>query len=163
MAAPDINVELSLEELRELVPQLQQVTEKYKRSEAIQKSLFDISELASSVSDLASLYPAIHEIIAGFMPARNFYVAFLEEENAIVDFAYFVDESEDLLERQMSAEDLKNSLTGYILSSGNYLFLVKENFQQQVEQLNIKYIGPMPVDWIGVPLKRGNQIIGAMV
>jgi diguanylate cyclase (GGDEF)-like protein len=163
MASSDITVELSLEELRELVPQLQQVTEKYKRSEAIQKSLFDISELASSVNELTRLYPAIHEIIAGFMPARNFYVAFYEEENAIIDFAYFVDESEELAERQISAEELKNSLTAYILSSGNHLFLVKENFQQQVKNLQVQYFGPLPVDWIGIPLKRGNQVIGALV
>lgn len=45
--------QLSLEELRELVPQLQQITQKYKRSESIQKSLFDISELASSINELS--------------------------------------------------------------------------------------------------------------
>jgi uncharacterized coiled-coil DUF342 family protein len=73
--------QLSLEELRELVPQLHQVTQKYKRSESIQKSFFDISELASSINELSSLYPAIHEIIGDLMPAQNFFVAFYEEEN----------------------------------------------------------------------------------
>ncbi|MFT7504982.1 MAG: hypothetical protein ACI8ZZ_000800, partial [Gammaproteobacteria bacterium] len=37
---------LSELELRELVPQLQSLTDKYKRSERIQKALFNISELA---------------------------------------------------------------------------------------------------------------------
>ena len=67
---------LSLEELRELIPQLQQITDKYKHSEAIQKSLFDISELASSVTELSRLFPAIHSIVGGFMNAQNFFVAF---------------------------------------------------------------------------------------
>ena len=84
--------QLTLEELRELVPQLQQITQKYKRSEAIQKSLFDISELASSINELSSLYPAIHDIVAGFMPAQNFFVAFYEKEKEIIDFVYFIDE-----------------------------------------------------------------------
>ena len=53
---------LSIEELRELVPQLQQLTEKYKHSEAIQKSLFDISELASSVGELSRLYLSLIHI-----------------------------------------------------------------------------------------------------
>lgn len=48
--------ELSEEELRELIPQLQNLTEKYKRAEKIQKALFEISELASSVSNLDRLY-----------------------------------------------------------------------------------------------------------
>jgi len=37
--------ELTEEELRELIPQLQQLTDKYKRAERVQKALFDISEL----------------------------------------------------------------------------------------------------------------------
>ena len=61
--------ELTEEELRELIPQLQQLTDKYKRAERVQKALFDISELASSVSHLNRLYSAIHEIIADFMNA----------------------------------------------------------------------------------------------
>ncbi|KXI29789.1 sensor domain-containing phosphodiesterase [Paraglaciecola hydrolytica] len=163
MTAENITVELSLEELRELVPQLQKVTEKYRRSESIQKSLFDISELASSVNELSRLYPALHEIVAGFMPARNFYVAFLEEENTIIDFAYFVDEFEELDVQQQPAEELQNSITSYILHTGNHLFLTKETFLQQIGLLNVNFVGPSPVDWIGVPLKRGSQVIGAMV
>ncbi|MFT6949996.1 MAG: diguanylate cyclase (GGDEF)-like protein [Paraglaciecola sp.] len=155
--------ELSLEELRELIPQLQQLTVKYKHSEAIQKSLFDISELASSVNELTELYPSIHNIIARFMNAQNFYVAFYEKENAIIDFVYFVDQFEELEQSRESADKIKNSLTSYILLSGNHLFLTQENFHQQVKSLSVNYIGPLPVDWIGVPLKRGNQVIGAMV
>jgi len=155
--------QLSLEELRELVPQLQQITQKYKRSESIQKSLFDISELASSINELSSLYPAIHDIIGGFMAAQNFFVAFYEEEGELINFVYFVDEFDEQIVSQISAEDLKNSITGYILRTGNHLFLTQETYQQQLEEISVKDIGANPVDWIGVPLKRGSQIIGAMV
>ena len=65
--------ELTEEELREIIPQLQQLTNKYKRAERVQKALFDISELASSVSHLNRLYTAIHEIIADFMNADNVF------------------------------------------------------------------------------------------
>jgi diguanylate cyclase (GGDEF)-like protein len=155
--------ELSLEELRELVPQLQQITQKYKRSESIQKSLFDISELASSINELSSLYPAIHGIVAGFMSAQNFFVAFYEEEKEIIDFVYFVDEFDEHVVSQISADDLKNSLTGYILRTGNHLFLTQETYRQQIAAISVKDLGADPVDWIGVPLKRGSQVIGAMV
>jgi diguanylate cyclase (GGDEF)-like protein len=155
--------QLSLEELRELVPQLQQITQKYKRSESIQKSLFDISELASSINELSSLYPAIHDIVAGFMSAQNFFVAFYEEEKEIIDFVYFVDEFESLEIKQLPAVEMENSVTSYVLNTGNHLFLTKENFDQQVETLQLSYQGPCPVDWIGVPLKRGSHAIGAMV
>jgi diguanylate cyclase (GGDEF)-like protein len=155
--------QLSLEELRELVPQLQQITRKYKRSESIQKSLFDISELASSINELSSLYPAIHDIVADFMTAQNFFVAFYDEEKEIIDFVYFVDEFDEHVVSQISADDLKNSLTGYILRTGNHLFLTQETYQQQTAEISAKDLGALPVDWIGVPLKRGSQVIGAMV
>ena len=137
--------QLSLEELRELVPQLQQITQKYKRSESIQKSLFDISELASSINELSSLYPAIHDIIGGFMAAQNFFVAFYEEEGELINFVYFVDEFDEQIVSQISAEDLKNSITGYILRTGNHLFLTQETYQQKLEEISVKDIGANPV------------------
>jgi diguanylate cyclase (GGDEF)-like protein len=155
--------QLSLEELRELVPQLQKITKKYKHSESIQKSLFDISELASSINELSSLYPAIHDIIGDLMPAQNFFVAFYEEEKDIIDFVYFVDEFDEQVVSQVSADDLKNSITGYILRTGNHLFLPQETYHQQLADIAVKDLGADPVDWIGIPLKRGSQVIGAMV
>jgi diguanylate cyclase (GGDEF)-like protein len=154
---------LTLEELRELVPQLQKITKKYKHSESIQKSLFDISELASSINELSSLYPAIHDIIGDLMPAQNFFVAFYEEEKEVIDFVYFVDEFDEKILSQVSADDLKNSITGYILRTGNHLFLPQETYHQQLADISVKDLGADPVDWIGIPLKRGSQVIGAMV
>jgi diguanylate cyclase (GGDEF)-like protein len=154
---------LSLEELRELVPQLQQITDKYKHSEAVQKALLDISELASSVNELSRLYPAIHEIIGKFMNAQNFFVAFYEQEANSIDFVYFVDQFDELVVSEISPEDLMNGRTGYVLRSGNHLFLQKERYKQQLAEIKVKELGSESVDWIGVPLKRGAQVIGAMV
>lgn len=154
--------ELSEDELRELVPQLQKVTEKYKRAEAIQKALFDISELSSSVSELSRLYSAVHDIIASFMHARNFYVAFYDDSESMVDFVYFVDEFDELTINEIPAEKLKDGFTGYVLETGNHLFLTKENYDQKVQEIGISKLGTRPVDWIGVPLKRGQRIIGVM-
>ena len=153
---------LSEEELRELVPQLQKMTEKYKRAEEIQKALFDISELSSAVSDLSRLYSAVHDIIAGFMHARNFYVAFYDDTESMLDFVYFVDEFDELTVTEMPASELKGGFTGYIIETGNYLHINHENFEQKVQEIGVKRLGTRPVDWIGVPLKRGNRVIGMM-
>ena len=104
MSSDSTQYELTEEELREIIPQLQQLTNKYKRAERVQKALFDISELASSVSHLNRLYTAIHEIIADFMNADNFFVAFYEQDSQIVDFAYFVDEFDEQTVKQFPAD-----------------------------------------------------------
>ena len=155
--------ELTEEELRELIPQLQQLTDKYKRAERVQKALFDISELASSVSHLNRLYSAIHEIIADFMNADNFFVAFYEQDNNIVDFSYFVDEFDEQAVKQLPAEDLMDGMTGFILRTGQHLFYKREEEEVFAKDHGIKLVGSQPFELLGVPLKRGSQVIGAMV
>ena len=163
MSSDSTQYELTEEELREIIPQLQQLTNKYKRAERVQKALFDISELASSVSHLNRLYTAIHEIIADFMNADNFFVAFYEQESQIVDFTYFVDEFDEQTVKQLPADSLMDGMTGYILRTGQHLFYKRSEEQVFAEDHGIKLVGSQPFELLGVPLKRGSQVIGAMV
>jgi diguanylate cyclase (GGDEF)-like protein len=163
MTADNNAGQLSAEELRELIPQLQKLTDKYKRSERVQKALFNISELAGSVSELSRLYPAIHQIVGDFMNAQNFYVALFDEAEELVDFVYFVDQFDEQTVRQIPASELMGGITGHILRTGTHLVMTKENHQQLLTDTNIKIFGKLPVDLIGIPLKRGNAVIGALV
>lgn len=163
MSSESTQYELSEAELRELIPQLQQLTDKYKRAERVQKALFDISELASSVSNLNRLYTAIHEIIGDFMYAENFFVAFYERDANVVDFAYFVDEFDEQTIKQIPAEQLLDGITGFILRTGQHIFFEKENEEEFEKDSKIKLVGAQPHQLLGVPLKRGTQVIGAMV
>ena len=163
MSSDSTQYELTEEELREIIPQLQQLTNKYKRAERVQKALFDISELASSVSHLNRLYTAIHEIIADFMNADNFFVAFYEQDSQIVDFAYFVDEFDEQTVKQLPADSLMDGMTGFILRTGQHLFYKRAEEEVFAEDHGIKLVGSQPFELLGVPLKRGSQVIGAMV
>ena len=160
MSTDPFQNELSEEELRELIPQLQQLTDKYKRAERVQKALLDISELASSVSNLALLYSAIHEIIGDFMIADNFFVAFHERDTDVIDFAYFIDEYDEDVIRQLPAEQLNDGIAGYLIKIGEPIFMSKSEIQTNEK---IVPCGSIPEQLLGVPLKRGSQIIGAMV
>ncbi|WP_100644078.1 EAL domain-containing protein [Alteromonas facilis] len=163
MTADISKSDLSEEELRELIPQLQQLTDQYKRAERVQKALFDISELSSSVSDLQNLYRSIHDIVGDFMNADNFFVAFYEREEKIIDFVYFVDEFDEQAVKQVPAEKLMDGVTGHILRSGEHVVFGKENAEEVLSVKGIQLMGSIPSDFIGVPLKRGSQVIGAMV
>ncbi len=163
MSSDTTQLELSEDELRELIPQLQQLTDKYKRAERVQKALFDISELASSVSHLNRLYSAIHEIIGDFMNADNFFVAFYERDDNVIDFAYFVDEFDEQTVRQMPADQVMDGITGHILRTGNHIFFRREEEDDFSLATGVQLIGSQPHQLLGVPLKRGTQVIGAMV
>jgi diguanylate cyclase (GGDEF)-like protein/PAS domain S-box-containing protein len=60
----------------------------HKRSEALQKALFDISEAAHAVDSLTALYQRIHQIIAELMPVGQFAIALYDPVTASVTFPY---------------------------------------------------------------------------
>ena len=55
--------QLSIEELRALVPQLQEITEQYKKKQRAQDVLLNISEIASSCDEIEQLFPKLHQQI----------------------------------------------------------------------------------------------------
>ncbi len=155
--------DLTEEELRALVPQLQSLTEKYKRSERIQKALYQISELSSSVENFDNLYSEFHNIVSSFMQADNFFVAYYELNEDKIQFAYFVDELDEETVQTISYEKVKSGITAQILRSGESLVVTKENLSDLQKQHGFEILGTPPVDLIGVPIIRDGQVIGAMV
>lgn len=160
--SPEIDV-LSKQELQSLILQLQDLTDKYKRSEHTQKALFRISEMASSASDLNELYASIHDIISELVTADNFYVAFHHPDEKRIEFAYFVDQQDEDLVPEVPYERLMEGLTGHILKTGETLVLTQENIEQIKRDKQINILGTAPVDLIGAPLVRGDEVIGAMI
>ncbi|MFC4700681.1 EAL domain-containing protein [Glaciecola siphonariae] len=163
MQRQEVVGELSETELRAIVPELQSLTERYKRSERIQKALYRISELSSSAVNLDSLYLSVHNVVRDFMTADNFFVAFHEKQDERIQFAYFVDERDEDTMQSISYEKIKNGITAHILRSGDNLVMTKENYQDLVREHGFEVLGTPPVDLIGVPLKRDGDVIGAMV
>ncbi|MGQ8364193.1 bifunctional diguanylate cyclase/phosphodiesterase [Glaciecola sp. 1036] len=149
-------------ELRAMVPQLQDITERYKRAERIQKALYSISELSSSSSNLESLYREIHDIVRGFMPADNFFVAFYDKQDDKIKFSYFVDEFDEKVVSDIPYEKVRNGITAYILRSGETLVLTKENYEKQSAEKGFEIVGSPPVDFMGIPLKRDGETIGSL-
>ncbi|RUO63058.1 diguanylate cyclase domain-containing protein [Pseudidiomarina insulisalsae] len=150
--------------LRKAVARLKNIALKYRQSEVIQKALFRISELASSARDMSEFYPALHAIIDELMMAKNFFVCLYDNTDDTVKFVYFVDEYDDMpSNEQFPAEVLRQGLTGYVMRTGQPFLFNEENFNELVASGEIRDLGSPPVDWLGVPLRSGERVIGAMV
>src|SRR5690554_1686620 len=105
--------------LRKAVARLQDLTLKYRQSEVIQKALFKISELASSVTDMEQFYQSVHNIIGDLMVAKNFFICLHDHADDTVRFVYFVDEYDDIPSlKSIPAELLGKGLTGYVMRTG---------------------------------------------
>lgn len=149
-----------------VISRLMLLTHKYRQAEVVQKVLFRISELASSVRNMNQLYASVHNIIGELMAANNFYICLHDVAQGTVSFPYFVDEHDtpDFL-AQMPADKLKRGITGYVLRTGEPLLLTKDShtYKELEASGEIDQMGSQHVDWLGVPLLSSGQVIGVMV
>jgi two-component system cell cycle sensor histidine kinase/response regulator CckA len=134
------------------------ITER-KWAEQLQTALYRIATTTSSSQDLQELFAAIHSIVGELMDARNFYVALYDSVENLVSFPYFVDE-EDATD---DPRPPKKGLTEYLLRTGQPLLANPEVFERLVASGEVETVGAPSLDWLGVPLKSGDNVFGVLV
>ncbi len=156
---------LSIEELRALVPQLQSLTQEYKRKERVQQALINISDIASTSTDLNSLYPIIHQQIDSLIEAENFMVVLYSEQPQVLEFVYVADQYYDNDVITIESPKLEQTLSWQVVKSAKPLYLKQESLTEELQRLNVPLdtIGAAPVDWLGAPLIDNGSVIGALV
>ena len=123
-----------------------------------QTALYQISEAAHTAPDLDELFRLTHAIIADLMPARNFYIALYDAEKNLFTFPYYADE----FDRAWAPSPPGRGMTSYVLRTGKPLRATPEIFQQLIDAGEIALVGTRAVDWLGVPLKTHNAVIGVL-
>ncbi len=129
------------------------------RIEQVQQATYQISQAASSANDLSELFRLIHKILGGLMPAENFYIALYDSSSDMVSFPYY----EDQFDQPPDPHKPGKGLTEYVLRTGEGLLASPEVFQALITADEVEEVGAPSVDWLGVPLKIGERIIGVMV
>lgn len=130
-----------------------------KRLQNMQFSLHRISEAAHGADDLLELYRRIHEIIGDLMPARNFFVAIYDRDEDLLSFPYFEDE----LDEAPAPRPLDSgTFSAEVIRSGKPLLFRADQPMQLPETIG-PLVGSDSLDWLGVPLRSSNGIVGAIV
>lgn len=135
------------------------ITER-KRGELLQSAIFRISEITHTVETMEEVYPEIHEIIQELMPARNFYIALYDEDKDMIRFPYFVDEHSGT--GASRARKSGKGITEYVLHRDEPLLATHDDLQELVNRDKIEAYGEYSVDWLGVPLRTQQQVIGVL-
>ncbi len=154
----------SLQELTNLNQVLAKEVQEKTQSEAIQKALFSINELAAGDEDMHTFLFHVHQIVGNLMFARNFYVALYHPQQQSVQFAYFADEMDkDLPEptAMIPAQRLAGSWTMWVIEHGESLF----GNCQQIEQKTglAATFGSIAKCWLGIPLRDEQGVMGVLV
>jgi PAS domain S-box-containing protein len=88
------------------------ITERRRRDQ-VQAATYRISQAVLAGGDLPALFAEVHRIIAGLMPAKNFYIALLSPDRRELSFPYFVDE----FVPPPPPRPLANGFTEYVLDT----------------------------------------------
>jgi two-component system, cell cycle sensor histidine kinase and response regulator CckA len=130
-----------------------------KRVQALSSALHRIAERTHASEELPEFFAAVHAIVAELMYARNFYIALYDPESMSLSFPYYVDEQDETV----PAKRPRRGLTEYVLRTGDALRATAEEIRQLQLQGHIELNGQTPADWLGVPLRSGNQTFGVVV
>ena len=129
-----------------------------KQSDLLHSALYRIAEMTSVAEDLPAFYSAVHKIVGELMYAENFFIAIYDESTELVSFPCFV----DVVDAAPQPRKLKRGMTEYVMRSGKPLLVSRETIETIIKRGEIEVIGTMPVCWLGVPLKVGEQTVGAL-
>jgi len=133
--------------------------EEQARAHQLQAAMYRIAQVALSTPGLQELLPIIHEVVGELMPAKNFYIALYDPATELLSFPYFVDE----VDTHFPSKRLGKGLTEHVLRTGKPLLVTPEVQAELERRGEVELIGAPSIDWVGVPLKIGEAIIGVLV
>jgi hypothetical protein len=115
----------------------------------------DIALLIGTRRPLPVLYRAFQEVLLRRMPAKNMYIALLDDPEHL-RFPFYADEIEP--ENEYATYE-KGGMTAYVMDTGRTAWVGRQpDLLERVE-----FIGPRPVDWIGVPMRdRSGAVFGVL-
>ncbi|WP_205758705.1 EAL domain-containing protein [Lysobacter sp. HDW10] len=138
---------------------LQNEISERQRGEALQRTLFRISELSTAPISGERFFSEVHEIISKLVDCQNFFIALLDESHEYLELAYRI----DLQGAAPRRRHRLNSITDYVVSHGRPTLLDRPAIQKMIEEGRVEAAGEIPYSWLGVPLRKENSVIGAMV
>ncbi len=130
------------------------------KAEELQSALYRIAQASTRSIGIDALFSEIHDIVAELMYAKNFFIALLDDEGTHLSFPYFKDEFDEAPPHPLPLED---SLSGYVMRSGEPLLLDLKAIDDLERSRQAKTYGHDAASWIGVPLVRGNATFGILV
>ena len=129
-----------------------------KRSEHIQKVLYNISNAVMTTTNLKNLIELIQKELGEIIDTKNFFVALYDKETNMLSLPFYTDEKDEIVTLPAG-----KSLTDYVIKTKKSLLVNREGKKRLEKEGFIERFGSDSKIWLGVPLKIENEVIGALV
>ena len=149
---------LTAQRMRESLSRLEQ-------AEKLQRSLYAIADMAGSDLDMPDMLRGLHRIVSELMYAENFFIVLHDPERGTVRFPYYVDVEDDEIpppDREYALAERMHTLTWYLMRDHRPLMGSSQELAAQVSG-PMRLFGADSDDWLGVPMLRDGQAMGAVV
>ncbi|MDZ7777040.1 MAG: PAS domain S-box protein [Bacteroidales bacterium] len=129
-----------------------------KRAEKVRQLQYNIARATITTRNLNELFDTVKNELNTLIDAKNFVIAFYNEETGMLSANVERDEKDEI-----PIYPANKSLTGYVIRQNRPVLLRKNEILQLYEEGIIELIGTTAEAWLGVPLKVGDKILGAVV
>lgn len=136
------------------------------RAERLQRSLFAISDLATSDKETHEVLHDLHQIVGRLMYAENFFIVRYDRHEETMRFIYFVDSQDGIIpspNEKIYTKDIPNSVTMAMLHYGKPIHGPSNEIIKTLEVPRDESLGPESLDWLGVPMLDGSDVVGGVV
>jgi diguanylate cyclase (GGDEF)-like protein len=153
------------QELSDAYEKLKLEVQERRRAEKIQKSLFEIADIATSNVDSEDFYIQLHRIISHLLPANNCYIALLDDDPSHLIFPFYASQIGAAPPERRAFRD---GLTEYVLCHRRPLLLNKTDINALILAGELYARAPELNQtqkihhWIGVPLFIQGSVRGAL-
>ncbi len=130
-----------------------------KRNEQIQKILYKITHAVLVTDNVGKVIAAIRQELGSLIDTSNFFVALYDDENGIFRFPFH----DDAFDTVSSFPNSAKTITRYVVKTGKSLLADRHKLKELEQAGEIGRYGKDPLVWLGVPLRTGKKVIGAMV
>ncbi len=141
-------------EILALVGVSRDITEQ-KRSELLQRIIFNIAQAANTAIGLDKLIDIIKNQLQQIIDIKNFYIAFYNKKDDTFSSPYMLDEKDDF-----KSWPAGKTFTNYVFKTKKPQLLTKEKMEEFKKAGEVEYIGSVPEVWLGVPLKVKGEVFG---
>lgn len=132
------------------------ITER-KHNEQLQSMLFKIADATNTTGDMDELFRTIRRELGTVLDTTNFFVALYDQKTQTISLPYQVDEKD-----KSTAFPPGKTLTSWVIRNDRPLLCTQEVRDRLQQSGEIELTETPSQAWLGVPLKVGEETIGAV-
>ncbi len=129
------------------------------QSAKIQAALYQIADAASAVTDMQSFYKKLHKIVGELMYAENFVIILFDAITNTRSYPYYSDSAGDVA--PPSGPVPTQSLLAELIRHPRTLHYNRQQSEEAIRRGEM--FGTPSENFVGVPFKMGDQIIGGII